>query len=412
MKQRKLKAAVFLNQFPTLSETFILNQIVGLIDADIEIQIFPLEKKNDKKIHPLVKKYQLLDKICCFSIPQNRWARWLKFILLFFFALFKEPSSLRIFSSKLKVDKRTKLELFFRSLAVKDKEFDIIHCHFGPNGKQAVLLKELGLIRGKIITSFHGYDFSAYIKSRGKDAYHQLFYQAELLTANSNFTKKKIEALGCPSSKIVKLSECLKIKDFLFHPKKLKPKEKIKILTVARLVEKKGLEHSIKAIARVLKKHPNLEYKIAGGGPLADRLGNLIQKLGVEKEIILLGGQDQNQIQKLYHLSHLFVLASLTDKSGDQEGQGLVLQEAQACGLPVISTLHNGIPEGVLNGKSGFLVPEGDVGALAEKLTYLITHPQIWTKMGRAGRKFVEKKYDVGRLSERLIKIYYQLVNQ
>ncbi len=411
MKQKKLKAAIFLNQFPALSETFILNQIVGLIDAGIEIQIFPLEKKNDKKIHSLVKKYQLLDKTYCFNIPRSCWARWSKFILLLLFALFKKLSSLRIFSSNLQIDKRIKLELLFRSLAIRDKKFDIIHCHFGPNGKQAVLLKELGLIQGKIVTSFHGYDFSAYIKSQGKDVYHQLFHQAKLLTANSNFAKKKIEALGCPRSKVVKLPESLKIKDFLFHPKKLKPREKIKILTIARLVEKKGLEYSIKAVTRVFKNYPNFEYKIAGDGPLADRLRKLIQKLGVEKKIILLGGQDQNQIQKLYQQSHLFVLASLTDKNGDQEGQGLVLQEAQACGLPVIATLHNGFPEGVLDGRSGFLVPEGDIDALAEKLEYLINHPQIWSKMGRIGRKFVEKRYDINRLNKQLISIYQRLLD-
>jgi len=407
-----MKVAFFVSEFPALSETFILNQIVGLIEQGIEVEIFPLKKEKTKLIHPLVKKYQLLDKTYCFNLPQNRTARYLKFILLFFLALLTKPSALRPFLSQQKINKRARLELFFRSLAIKNKEFDIIHCHFGPNGEQAVLLRDFGLIQGKMITSFHGYDFSAYVEAQGKRVYRQLFRQSELVTVNSGFTGKKVKALGCPKNKIVKLPESLRIEDFPFRPKKLKPKEKVKLLTVARLVEKKGVKDSIKAVARVIEKHPHLEYQIAGDGPLKEELSYLIRRLKIEEKIKLLGWQDQNQIQKLYQQSHLFILASLTAKSGDQEGQGLVLQEAQASGLPVIATKHNGFPEGILEGKSGFLVPEGDVKALAEKLEYLITHPQIWLKIGRAGRKFVEKQYDSDRLNKQLVKIYQKLLNQ
>lgn len=407
-----MKVAFFVSEFPTISETFILNQIVGLINHGLEIEIYPTKKEKTKLVHPMVKKYQLLDKTYCFNIPQNQAARWFKFILLFFFALLTKPSALRPLLTQQKINKRIRLELFFRSLAIKKKNFDIIHCHFGPNGEQAVLLREFGLIQGKIITSFHGYDVSAYVKSQGKNVYRRLFRQSELVKVNSDFTGEKVKALGCPEKKIVRLPESLRIKEFPFHSKKLKPREKIKILTVARLVEKKGVKYSIQAAARVLKKYPHLEYRIAGDGPLRGELEKLIKDLGVEKKIKILGWQHQRAIQKLYQQSHLFILASLTAKSGDQEGQGLVLQEAQACGLPVIATLHNGFPEGVLDGQSGFLVPEGDIGALAEKLEYLITHPQIWPKMSRAGRKFVEKQYDSNRLNKQLIEIYQKLLSQ
>jgi colanic acid/amylovoran biosynthesis glycosyltransferase len=86
-----------------------------------------------------------------------------------------------------------------------------------------------------------------------------------------------------------------------------------------------------------------------------------------------------------------------------------VLQEAQACGIPVISTIHNGIPDGVLDGESAFLVPEKDVEALAERLQYLIENPQKWAEMGRIGRDFVEKKYDTKIVNQNLLQIYQQL---
>ena len=105
------------------------------------------------------------------------------------------------------------------------------------------------------------------------------------------------------------------------------------------------------------------------------------------------------------------MLPSVTADDGDKEGQALVLQEAGACGLPVLSTLHNGIPEGVLDGKSGFLVPEKNVDALAERLLFLVDNPQLWPGMGKCGREYVEKKYDIKILNEKLVRLYNRLLD-
>ncbi len=88
------------------------------------------------------------------------------------------------------------------------------------------------------------------------------------------------------------------------------------------------------------------------------------------------------------------------------EGQGLVLQEAQATGMPVVTTLHNGIPDGVLDGQTGYLVPERDVDALASRLEHLIEHPEQRALMGRAGRSFVEDRYDINKLNDRLVALF------
>ncbi len=115
------------------------------------------------------------------------------------------------------------------------------------------------------------------------------------------------------------------------------------------------------------------------------------------------------QVAELYRSSHLFLLPSVTAGDGDMEGQGLVLQEAQAAGLPVVSTRHNGIPEGVRDGETGFLVPERDPAALAERLTYLVEHPEVWPAMGHAGRALVEAEFDIEILNDHLVDIYRSL---
>jgi len=193
---------------------------------------------------------------------------------------------------------------------------------------------------------------------------------------------------------------------FNFRERYLRDRSLVKLLTIARMVEKKGLEYAIKAVSRVAQKYSNIEYNIIGDGILRSRLENLIKGLGISDKINLLGWKTQEELKSLLQEAHIFILTSVTAGDGDMEGQGLVLQEAQAVGLPVLSTLHNGIPEGVIDGKSGFLVPERDVDALVKKLEYLIEHPELWPEMGRYGRKFVEERYDIQKLNQRLVKIY------
>jgi colanic acid/amylovoran biosynthesis glycosyltransferase len=186
----------------------------------------------------------------------------------------------------------------------------------------------------------------------------------------------------------------------------------VRILTVARLAEKKGIEYSIRAIAQVIQKHPDWEikYRIAGDGPLRSELQDLIDHLDARHQVKLVGWMDQAEIQDLYASSHLFVLASVTAKNGDQEGQGLVLAEAQAAGLPVVCTDHNGFSESIIDHKSGFLVPERDVDSLAEKIEFLIANPQVWSDMATEGRQYIEKNYALYNLNRQLIDLYDTLL--
>ncbi|MCD6465753.1 glycosyltransferase [Candidatus Bathyarchaeota archaeon] len=409
-----MRIAFIVGTFPKLSETFVLNQITGLLDRGHKVEIFANRPGDDPVVHPDVKKYNLLVRTHYQKIPANKFLRVIKAIWLIIINFHKNP---RVILRALNVFKYGRyalsLRLLYATCQFLDKgPYDIIHCHFGPNGILGVLLREVGAIKGKIITTFHGFDVNSYVKQRGKDVYRDLFQKVDLCTVNTDFTGRKVKSLGCDEKKIVKIPAGVDLSKFPFKERKIEPGGIIKILTVARLVEKKGIEYSIKAVAKVLKNHPNIQYQIVGDGPLRMKLQKLIKQLGVQDKIKLLGSKEQEEVWRLYEKAHIFILSSVTAKDGDMEGQGLVLQEAQASGLPVISTLHNGIPEGVLDGKSGFLVPERDVDALAEKLEYLIEHPAIWPKMGYEGRKYVEEHYDINKLNDKLVEIYRKLIER
>ncbi|WP_375513809.1 glycosyltransferase [uncultured Nostoc sp.] len=409
-----MKIALMINCFPVLSETFILDQITDLLDRGYEVDIYAEGVFNTVKIHSKVVKYNIYEHIFYLGEPKNRLWRIVKAFKLLIYHLIRRNNwqNFLLILSTLNVFKYGKISasftLFYATAHLLDKRpvYDIIHCHFAPNGIKTLILRELGLIEGRVITTFHGYDVNKNFMREYVQMYKHILCLGDLYTVNTTFTGNKAIELGCPPNKIFKLPVGIDISQYNFQKKVLHSNETIKILTVARLVEKKGIEYSIRAVAKVLKNYSNIEYKIIGEGYLRKSLEKLTTQLKITNKVKFLGGQTQDEIRQIYADSHIFILSSVTASDGDKEGQALVLQEAQAMGLPVLSTLHNGIPDGVLDGKSGFLVPEKDVNALADKLSYLVEHPETWSSMGLAGRLFVEKNYDINMLNDKLIEIY------
>lgn len=401
-----MKIAFIVSEFPALSETFILNQITGLLDSKHDVEIFARKNPHEEKTHSDVEKYRLMERVHYFNIPENRIIGILKAIYLIILNFHKCPMKMSIC---INIFRYRQLKLLYALMLFLDKKFDIIHCHFGNNGILGTYLKEIG-IQGKYITSFHGYDMSAFIHMGRNNIYKNLFLRCDLCMPVSNYWKKKLVELGCKEDKIMVHRMGINLEKFKFFEKRIQPDETMKIVTIGRLVEKKGYEYTIKAIAEVAKKHKNIEYLIVGDGPLRNELEFLVSGLEIKNYVKFLGEVDQDEVLKVCKGSHIFVLPSVTARDGEQEGIPVVLMEAQAVGLPVISTYHSGIPEVVVDGKSGFLVREKDVDALAERIEYLIEHPEIWLQMGEAGRKLVEEKYDIRKLNQKLIGVYQSLL--
>ena len=412
-----MKILFIVNNFPLLSETFILNQITGLIDRGCDVDILANFKGGCQKVHENILKYDLLSRTIYYDdisqkIPESKFKRILGGADIFFGSLIE--SNLK---TKLKAVNFFKLgrhaislkPLYRMSAFSRRKPYDIAHCHFGPNGRLGLYLRDIGVVKGKVIVSFHGYDIGLYTRTHGIEAYGELFEKCDMITANSNFTINELKALGCKADKIVKIPMGLNTEKFRFQEKRLAPGENMNLLTVARLVEKKGIDFTIRALAEVVKKHQNIKYFIAGDGPLRGYLHELAVSLGLGNNIIFIGWQTDSDIVNLFSKCHVFILTSITTPRGDHEGQGLVLQEAQASGLPVICTRHNGFPESIVDGKSGFLVPEKDVNSISQKLLYLIENSDKWPEMGNAGRRHVRDHFDIDKLNDQLLRTYKHL---
>jgi colanic acid/amylovoran biosynthesis glycosyltransferase len=410
-----MRIAFIVSAFPTLSETFILNQITGLIDRGHEVDIFVRCRGRDSQVHEDVFKYGLLRRTFYKpSIPDNKFKRLLKGLYLFVFNFHRSPKLLIRSLNLFKYGKKAaNLYMLFDVIPFLGRRpYDIIHCHFGPSGLLGVQMRDLGAIEGKLVTTFHGHDMSAYVRNQGNEVYNILFERGELFLPISERWKSRLIELGCDKNKISVHHMGIDCGKLSFSLTESGDDKQIRILTIARLVEKKGVEYGIRAVATLSKRYKNVGYNIVGDGPLQNCCDRLITDLKMGDIIHLLGWKSQEQVYSLIASSHIFLCPSLTSVNGDQEGIPVALMEAMAAGLPIISTWHSGIPELVQDGVSGFLVPERDIDALAERLTYLIDHPEVWPKMGRAGRIHVEANYDIKKLNDRLVQIYENLLRK
>lgn len=176
------------------------------------------------------------------------------------------------------------------------------------------------------------------------------------------------------------------------------------VLFVGRLVEKKGLTHLLQAMAVPPLRTLDAGLVVIGDGPLRDPLQAQARALGIRADFR--GRCDSSQVRQALHTARVLCLPSVTGASGDAEGFGLVLLEAQACGVPVVTSARGGREQGLVDGVSGHVVPEGDPAALAAALAPLLADPALAQRMGEAGRDFVRAGADIAGCTAALERWY------
>lgn len=294
--------------------------------------------------------------------------------------------------------------------AIKRNKAILLHSHFGDASFSILKLKEkLDIPK---VTTFYGYDVS--LPKRDpiwKERYERLFTMEDLFIVEGNFMKKCLIELGCPEDKVVVNHIGVDLRKLPFRPRRLNPGEKVKVLIAASFKEKKGIPYAIQAFAKVLANYPNMELRIIGDGPMRNEIIELIANLGIENHVKLLGYQPYQIYRSELLKCHLFMLPSVTAMNGDTEGGSPVaITEAQATGMPVLSTYHADIPEVVIDGETGLLSQERDIDGLAKNLEYLVSHPELWETMGKRAREHVERKFNLRKQISRLEEIYSQLL--
>jgi colanic acid/amylovoran biosynthesis glycosyltransferase len=313
-----------------------------------------------------------------------------------------------------RVHMRLRMSVPYFQNAIEKEQAQLLHAHFGYNGYFSLSLAQTSKI--PLITTFYGFDLSRLPQKRlyWRKLYQQLFKQGHLFLVEGSFMRQQLLQLGCSPEKARVQHLGVDLSRLPYVPRKIDDDGVVRILAAATFTEKKGLVYAVEAFARLSQTHSNVHMTIIGDArnrahekAIKKQLLDLVARYRIEDKVTFFGYQPYEKLIVQFYRHHIFLSPSVQAVDGDNEGGAPVtIIEASASGMPVVSTIHCDIPEVIIDGKSGFLVPEKDVDSLIERLEYLLNLPEIWASFGSNGRKHIEDHYDVISQSEKLEKIY------
>lgn len=391
-----MKIAMIVGGFPKLSETFILSQITGLIDLGHRVDIFARRRLHEAFVHPEVDEYGLREKTHAFDLPATRAGRLRRACGEFIRKVPHHPRHMlrcaNIFAAE---SAYSALNNVMHVTAFLDHHYDVFFCQFGGNGVDFLFLKML-FPETRFVTMFHGDDY--FLEEEHPGIFTGLRQRGDLFLVNTDiFGGALLRRLGFPHEKLRTFHFGQNHDAFPFRERRLCG-DRLRIITVARLVEKKGISFAIEAMARIRNANPDLqvEYRIIGDGDLRAELERMVGRLRLTDTVKFLGALPRPEVVSWLSESDVYLLPSLMEQAG------MVLAEAQASGLPVVATRVGGVPEMVAEHKSAVLVPPADSAAIADALLRLIETAENWPAMGQAGRHFVAQQHDARVQAARL----------
>jgi colanic acid/amylovoran biosynthesis glycosyltransferase len=409
-REAPLRVAVVVGRFPVLSETFVLHQVLGLLDLDVDVHVFAAAPPPNETLElGNAARHALQGRVHVRSMPGGGGpARWLDMLRRIAALGDRAPLAVRALATlrrrgeALSPHAATLLDL------VEHGPFQVVQAHFGDSGRVCAALPGSA---ARLVTAFHGYDANVAPRMLGSRIYDGLFARGDAFTANSRFLQSKLMALGCPPERLHVLPMGVDTHTLRFEPRRAPaPGERMRLLCVARLVEAKGIVFVIEAVASLVARGIDASLLVVGEGPERAALETRIAALQLADRVQLTGGLAVEQVHEAYRQAHAFVLASIRGARGDEEAQGLVVQEAQACGLPVVVSDIGGIAEGIAPGRSGLVFTAGDSEALCAALAELYARREEWGAMGAIGRRLVEDRFSRTELDRQLVSLYRDLI--
>lgn len=286
----------------------------------------------------------------------------------------------------------------------------LLHAHFGPGGVKALPVARR--LRLPLAVTFHGFDV-ALPDHQGAAAYRrqltELFAEATGLIAVSDFVAARLVELGADPVKVHRHYIGIPVPD---APTDDPADRRDRIVFVGRLVEVKGADHLLRAVAALGAAAPPVT--IVGDGPLRQQLQRFAGRAGLEAEFT--GNLPPQQVSQQLRRATVFCGPSHTVRTENggsvAEAFGLTFLEAAAAGLPVVGYRHAGVAEAVADGETGLLAPEADVDALAERLRAVLTDRALAARLGQAGRRRVTERFDVRTRTRELESLYDHLARR
>mgnify|MGYP000864548812 FL=1 len=394
----------FVRSFPVLSQTFVINQVKDLVARGMDVHVL--------SVNPTIEAEDTLRSIfgsnwrekVSYLKPNKESKMFYVWSLLGLFYSLTSVHRLKLVKIAFSFVKKKNFFLAKEILSIawllRNKEINVSVCiaHFGSSGVIFDYFRQAKLLKcSRQFTIFHGYEISRYDELKvWENEYCKL---GGVLLPISNHWKEKLISLGVKENSIKVLHMGVNVERFTFNDKSIsKP---LRVLSVARATEKKGLKYAIEAI---LDSDLDVEYIIIGDGNQLPKLKSLASAHANGSRIKFKGAQSSDYVAQSLSSSDVFLLPSIRDSNGDKEGIPVSLMEAMSCGVIVLSTYHSGIPELIEDRKTGFLVPEKCADGIQEKLVEIIEHKNL-TDIRRRARVKVETEFNAKTLIDDLVKI-------
>lgn len=413
MTADKKHIAVIVNYFPTVSETFIVNQINSLMDSRYEISLYAYHQVNAKVLHTSFKTHNLLDRVRYFVKPPKSKVKRFVVFLQWTFKHFKQIDwslyfkTLNVFAYG--KDAYT-LKLFFEAQwFLVPYQADVIHAHFGMVGNRLAYLKAKGVLPKDLplLTTFHGYDLEPNQLTTYKDLYKHLFAQATAFTVNTPYLEGLLNQVNCHQLPVHILPVGLDT-DFFKRTKQKTDLSYFELVFCGKLIALKGPDMAISIVKKLHERgYTQVRLHIIGSGELQAQLGQQVQMVNLQEAVVFYNHLTQEAVKSRFEQADVFILPGRKDpENGRAETQGLVIQEAQAMELPVVVSDVGGMKYGLIDGETGFVVNEEDVDGFVNVIERLIKHPELKNTMGISGRQYVANTFSNSVLIEKLLFIY------
>ena len=399
-----LRVAILVRQFPNIVQTYILNHIVSLRNSGADTMIIAESNPKQLETHPAVKEYNLLGDTMylssdrasilkqIFTVPLYK-LRYLTVIKrIIFSGLWKR------YGLKYGIKAALSAKLLYA------REFDIIHSHTLYSSYEYLYLKDVFNI--PFVTTFHGLEPQS-SKSLATKKIRFVLERTDVFIVNTRFARKQLTDMGCNQDKIHIIPQGTNTTDFPFKARTISKNKPVNILSVGRLSIEKGFHIAVNGIARLVEHYPNIRYHIIGSGPEEQHLTKLIHSIGLQDTVQIYGSVSTDELALHYSNAHIFILPSIDFHDGSHtETQGVVLQEAQSSGIPVIASRTGGIPEVIREDITGLLFEEKNDEQLSQKLESLLRDEQLYLTLSQQARKDVEDNYSIEVIGNKLLDVY------
>ena len=386
--------AFILKGYPRLSETFILNEILLLEKLGFKLHIFAMRNPNESKVHKTVSQIQA--KVT--YIPDYFWPHFSEFISSCIRQFLKRPAAFWpafkfavLRSLRLKdfaTIKRFSQAAYFVDRCLPDTGIRFFYSHFSHDPTTMTYFA----------SRLTGIKFG--ISAHAKDIYleelaflKQKITRSQFITTCTGFNTDFLKKIANGETSVLKCYHGINTK--IYALRQTQPQnERPQILSIGRLVPKKGFPTMLTALKNLREKGQDFQCNIIGSGPLKSALLSQIEESGLTGYVHLHSEMSQQELSQFYQKADIFALACEVQEDGDRDGIPNVIVESMATGIPIVAIRISGIPECVENGVSGILVEQRNPAAFADALAALLSDVDLRQKYGLAGRKQIEKTFD------------------